>query len=151
MGLLVSACPGEDAKIDCARVAVPLLSRCDQRFSKAEPFRCLSTYQGEDSARFARADAFNVSLCELIAPDGDDACYLESSCQEIEMGVCTVPGSLRASIDETCRTACEQAVVSCLVPCTATGSADACEDCVLACESERIACFQRCPLASAEE
>jgi hypothetical protein len=150
LSIFASGCPDDTTEIDCARIAVPLLSRCDQRFSKAEPWRCLSTYAGDDTARFMRADAFTVRLCQVSAPQGDNDCYESATCQEIETFACANPDSLRARIDETCRMACEQAVVSCQVPCTAAGSADACETCVVDCESERLRCFERCPLAPVE-
>jgi hypothetical protein len=143
---LTAGCPSdEDLLLDCAQAAVPLLRRCDQRFSKAEPWRCLSTYVGEDAARLARADEMTVKLCEVTAPRGELGCYESSSCEEIAMGACTPEGSLRSSIEEDCRIACEQAVVGCQVPCNIMSTADVCEDCVIACETEKIRCFERCP------
>lgn len=140
-------CPeAEETGIDCARIAVPLFVRCDQRFSKADPWRCLSTYVGTEAERFARADALTVKLCEAGAAEGETECYETSSCQEISMGACALEDSLRNRIDDTCRMGCEQAVVTCQVPCTALGSADACDDCAIECEAERVRCFERCPL-----
>lgn len=141
------ACPdAAPPGIDCDRLAVPLFRRCDQRFSKADPWRCLGTYAGTEETRFARADAQTVALCKAAAPEGETACYESATCQEVEMGACIVDTSLRNRIEEACRMGCEQAVVSCQVPCTAQGSADACDQCVLDCESARVGCFGRCPL-----
>lgn len=147
LGAALSGCPGStETGIDCDRIAVSLFQRCDQRFSKADPWRCLSTYAGTEEARFARADALTVALCKAATPEGETDCYESATCQALESGACVIDSSLRNRIDETCRVGCEQAVVLCQVPCTALGSADACDQCVLDCERERVACFERCPL-----
>ncbi len=117
--------------VDCDAVATRLLEDCKISFGIG----------GSQCADPDEPYALAIRYCDITDPSGDTACWMESSCDDILAGACSMSGDPGPEEPDDCSRGCFVTALNCTDACEV---GPMCSDCAVRCNAERRRCYDDC-------
>lgn len=118
--------------LDCPAVVDRLRDDCDLQIGITWGSEC------------RKSPSLLWAICELISPEGDEACLLTAECDEIRAGACAAGGDESAPTPSNCDSQCFSAVQRCNAECPPDEIDRTCDACLLACQAAHQRCLGDC-------